>query len=55
MSADLRHYTGPDGRRLLDLPGAPLPDPGIPAPVRRVAPGQATSAAPDPSPRARYG
>ncbi|GAA2212548.1 winged helix DNA-binding domain-containing protein [Nonomuraea monospora] len=34
MDADLRHYTGPDGRRLLDLPDAPLPDPDTPAPVR---------------------
>ncbi|GAA5057115.1 hypothetical protein HNP84_007179 [Thermocatellispora tengchongensis] len=34
MGADLRHYAGPDGRRLLDLPDAPLPDPDTPAPVR---------------------
>ncbi|MEU4508199.1 winged helix DNA-binding domain-containing protein [Nonomuraea wenchangensis] len=34
MGADLRHHTGPDGRRLLDLPDAPLPDPDTPAPAR---------------------
>ncbi|GGS84749.1 winged helix DNA-binding domain-containing protein [Nonomuraea spiralis] len=34
MGAGLRHHTGPDGRRLLDLPDAPLPDPDTPAPVR---------------------
>ncbi|GAA2820739.1 winged helix DNA-binding domain-containing protein [Nonomuraea rubra] len=34
MGAGLRHYTGPDGQRLLDLPDAPLPDPDTPAPVR---------------------
>ncbi|MGV9326065.1 winged helix DNA-binding domain-containing protein [Streptosporangium sandarakinum] len=34
MDAGLRHYTGPDGQRLLDLPDAPLPDPDTPAPVR---------------------
>ncbi|MFI7462243.1 winged helix DNA-binding domain-containing protein [Nonomuraea sp. NPDC049646] len=34
MGPDLRHYTGPDGRRLVDLPDVPLPDPDTPAPVR---------------------
>ena len=30
----LRHFRDEAGRRLVDLPRAPLPDPGIPAPVR---------------------
>ncbi len=30
-------YRDPEGRELLDLPGAPLPDPDTPAPVRLVA------------------
>jgi hypothetical protein len=34
MGSQLRHYTGPDGQTLLDLPDAHLPDPHIPAPVR---------------------
>lgn len=34
MDTDLRHHTGPDGQRLVDLPDAPLPDPDTPAPVR---------------------
>lgn len=34
MASDLRHLTGPDGQRLLDLPDAPLPEPDTPAPVR---------------------
>ncbi|MFI6316890.1 winged helix DNA-binding domain-containing protein [Nonomuraea sp. NPDC050556] len=34
IPAGLRHYTGPDGQHLLDLPDAPLPDPDTPAPVR---------------------
>ncbi|MFU8873153.1 DNA glycosylase AlkZ-like family protein [Micromonospora sp. SL4-19] len=34
MGIELRHYTGPDGQTLLDLPDAHLPDPRIPAPVR---------------------
>ncbi|MCW3818926.1 winged helix DNA-binding domain-containing protein [Micromonospora sp. DR5-3] len=34
MSIELRHYTGPDGQTLLDLPDTQLPDPHIPAPVR---------------------
>jgi hypothetical protein len=34
MASELRHHTGPDGERLLDLPGAELPDPDTPAPVR---------------------
>ncbi|MBM0229194.1 AlkZ family DNA glycosylase, partial [Micromonospora sp. ATA51] len=34
MGIELRHYTGPDGQTLLDLPDAHLPDPHIPAPVR---------------------
>lgn len=31
---ELLHYQDEQGRELLDLPGAPLPDPGTPAPVR---------------------
>ena len=31
---DLRRYRDDDGRELVDLDGAPLPDPGTPAPVR---------------------
>jgi Winged helix DNA-binding domain len=31
---ELVRYRDEDGRELLDLPGAPLPDPGMPAPVR---------------------
>jgi DNA glycosylase AlkZ-like len=34
MAPELRHHTGPDGEALLDLPGAELPDPDTPAPVR---------------------
>jgi hypothetical protein len=30
----LRTFTGPDGEPLLDLPDAPRPDPGVPAPPR---------------------
>jgi hypothetical protein len=31
---DLVRYRDEDGRELIDLPGAPMPDPGMPAPVR---------------------
>ncbi len=31
---ELSHYRDADGRDLIDLPGAPLPDPATPAPVR---------------------
>lgn len=34
MRAGLRHYTGPDCQRLLDLPDTPLPDPDTTAPAR---------------------
>ncbi|MGW4063143.1 winged helix DNA-binding domain-containing protein [Amycolatopsis sp. NPDC004747] len=34
MRAELRRYRAPDGRELVDLPGAPLPDPDAPAPAR---------------------
>ncbi|MEU4405507.1 winged helix DNA-binding domain-containing protein [Streptosporangium sp. NPDC023963] len=34
MRAELRHYRGPDGRELIDLADAELPDPDTPAPVR---------------------
>ncbi|MEU5027753.1 winged helix DNA-binding domain-containing protein [Streptomyces milbemycinicus] len=34
MRAELRRYTGPDGRALVDLADAELPDPETPAPVR---------------------
>ncbi|SCF56429.1 winged helix DNA-binding domain-containing protein [Streptomyces sp. Ncost-T10-10d] len=34
MRAELRHYSGPDGRDLIDLADAELPDPETPAPVR---------------------
>ncbi|WP_214323674.1 winged helix DNA-binding domain-containing protein [Nonomuraea sediminis] len=34
MGTELRHYTGPDGQQLLDLPDTPLPDPDTPAPAR---------------------
>jgi len=34
LASELRHYTGPDGQTLVDVPGADLPDPGTPAPVR---------------------
>jgi hypothetical protein len=33
-SLDLVHFTGDDGRKLVDLPGAPRPDPNVAAPVR---------------------
>ncbi len=34
MAKELRHYAGPDGQMLLDLPDALLPDPDLPTPVR---------------------
>ena len=34
LGSRLRAFTGPDGARLLDLPDAPRPDPGVPAPPR---------------------
>ncbi|MER5360249.1 winged helix DNA-binding domain-containing protein [Streptomyces sp. NPDC002785] len=34
MRAELRCYSGPDGRELIDLADAELPDPETPAPVR---------------------
>ncbi|MFE7216613.1 winged helix DNA-binding domain-containing protein [Streptomyces sp. NPDC001698] len=34
MRAELRRYSGPDGRDLIDLADAELPDPETPAPVR---------------------
>lgn len=34
MRAELRRYCGPDGRELIDLADAELPDPETPAPVR---------------------
>ncbi|MFB8031692.1 winged helix DNA-binding domain-containing protein [Streptomyces sp. NPDC056004] len=34
MGGELRRYRDPDGRELLDLADAELPDPGTPAPVR---------------------
>jgi hypothetical protein len=34
MRAELRRYSGPDGRELIDLADAELPDPETPAPVR---------------------
>ncbi|MFB6704142.1 winged helix DNA-binding domain-containing protein [Streptomyces sp. NPDC056333] len=34
MHAELRRYCGPDGRELIDLADAELPDPETPAPVR---------------------
>ncbi|MEV0419334.1 winged helix DNA-binding domain-containing protein [Streptosporangium canum] len=34
MRAELRHYHDPDGRELIDLADAELPDPDTPAPVR---------------------
>lgn len=34
MHAELRRYCGPDGRELIDLGDAELPDPETPAPVR---------------------
>ncbi|MFI9838954.1 winged helix DNA-binding domain-containing protein [Nonomuraea sp. NPDC051941] len=34
MRAELRHYRDPDGRELIDLADAELPDPDTPAPVR---------------------
>ncbi|HEU0315784.1 MAG TPA: crosslink repair DNA glycosylase YcaQ family protein, partial [Solirubrobacteraceae bacterium] len=34
----LRVFGGADGRELLDLPGAPRPDPATPAPVRFLPP-----------------
>jgi len=37
LRPQLRAFAGSDGAELLDLPGAPRPDPGTPAPVRLVA------------------
>jgi hypothetical protein len=37
LGAELRAFRDEDGRELFDLPGAPRPDPGTPAPVRLVA------------------
>ncbi|WP_433509210.1 winged helix DNA-binding domain-containing protein [Nonomuraea sp. CA-143628] len=34
MRAELRHYRDPDGRELIDVADAELPDPDTPAPVR---------------------
>jgi hypothetical protein len=34
LADQLRGFTGPDGEALLDLPEAPRPDPGVPAPPR---------------------
>jgi Winged helix DNA-binding domain len=34
LGGQLRAFTGPGGRPLLDLPDAPRPDPGVPAPPR---------------------
>jgi winged helix DNA-binding protein len=34
LGSRLRAFAGPDGRELLDLPDAPRPDPGVPAPPR---------------------
>jgi hypothetical protein len=34
LGPQLRPLAGPGGAELLDLPGAPLPDPGVPAPPR---------------------
>ncbi|MEU8385958.1 winged helix DNA-binding domain-containing protein [Streptosporangium sp. NPDC048865] len=34
MRSELRHYRDPDGRELVDLADAELPDPDVPAPVR---------------------
>jgi Winged helix DNA-binding domain len=37
LGTELRAFRGEDGSELFDLPGAPRPDPGTPAPVRLAA------------------